>query len=324
MLGRVAARRPHVLVVPTPGGSRVRIALEAAVAERRWVVAASPADADLLVVAGSPGARLIAVADAVWHTVPAPRARARVRFAGDVGRTLDAAAARLAAGSAADGGDGDVPDDPPMADLADQDRDGLALDALHVPLGPVLPGWPPGLVVHAVLAGELITAATAEVLDVRPGSPARADGLSPDTARLDVLARILDLAGATTAARRARRLRDGSSTADGRREFGRRLARARVLAWTLRGIPLPRRGAGADGAAGDADVRTLVRRYGRELGTDAPRDPRTTPADAVAALVGLELGAARTALAALDPDTAQGATPTRRTAPGATSGPGRG
>ncbi|MEC3974407.1 hypothetical protein [Amycolatopsis sp. H20-H5] len=47
-----------------------------------------------------------------------------------------------------------------MADRA-ADRDGLKLDVLHVPLGPVLPGWPDGLVVDVVLQGDLVQEVTA-------------------------------------------------------------------------------------------------------------------------------------------------------------------
>ena len=87
-----------------------------------------------------------------------------------------------------------TPPAPVMAGLADSDRDGLALDALHVALGPVLPHWPTGLVVHATLAGDLVTDARAEVLDV-PGPRERPGGrrapLGPDRTRLDALVRVL-------------------------------------------------------------------------------------------------------------------------------------
>jgi hypothetical protein len=49
----------------------------------------------------------------------------------------------------------------PMAHEGD-DRDGLRLDRLHVPLGPVLPDWPAGLVVRLTLQGD---ARGAAVLD---------------------------------------------------------------------------------------------------------------------------------------------------------------
>lgn len=52
----------------------------------------------------------------------------------------------------------------PMADRA-PDRDGLMLDRLHLPLGPVLPFWPAGLVLHVGLQGDVVQEAAAEVLD---------------------------------------------------------------------------------------------------------------------------------------------------------------
>src|SRR5262249_60647037 len=45
-----------------------------------------------------------------------------------------------------------------------EDRDGLKLDQLHVPLGPFLPDWPAGLVVRVTLQGDVIQYATAEVV----------------------------------------------------------------------------------------------------------------------------------------------------------------
>jgi len=52
-----------------------------------------------------------------------------------------------------------------MADRA-PDRDLLKLDRLHVPLGPVLPEWPAGLVLHTALQGDVIQEAAVQVLDV--------------------------------------------------------------------------------------------------------------------------------------------------------------
>ena len=75
LLLRLAAKRPHVLVVPVPGATDVRLAVEAALARRGWPVATGPADADVLAVAGSPGPELAAVIARVWEQVPAPRAR---------------------------------------------------------------------------------------------------------------------------------------------------------------------------------------------------------------------------------------------------------
>lgn len=66
----------------------------------------------------------------------------------------------------------EMPGGLPMADRG-EDRDGLMLDQLHVPLGPLLPDWPAGLVVHTTLQGDVVQAARIEIL--------RADGALDDS-----------------------------------------------------------------------------------------------------------------------------------------------
>ncbi|RJL24836.1 hypothetical protein D5H75_29100 [Bailinhaonella thermotolerans] len=63
---------------------------------------------------------------------------------------------------------GMAPGGLPMAGRAG-DRDGLRLDVLHVPLGPVLADWPAGLVVELVLQGDVVQEAA-----VRPEATATA------------------------------------------------------------------------------------------------------------------------------------------------------
>ena len=322
---RLTARRPHVLTIapaPTTDGLlAVRLAAETELARRGWPAADSPADADLVLVAGEVGPRMARVVRSVWATVPAPRALVSIGSAGELAEALDAAVAWLAR----DGGDTGVlcqgsairavkprrraPGHAVMAGLADDDRDGLALDALHVPLGPVLPHWPAGLVVHATLAGDLVTDARAEVLDVpgprEPIGPRRSPR-GPDHLRLDALVRVLGLAGADRAAARARALRDGDPAPGELPAFGRRLARSRTLAWTLRGIPLS---ATDHVPVPENTVEARVRALAAGLGGSLAPPVRPAPHRAVAALVGLELGAARLALAAMDPDTGLGAGP---------------
>ncbi|WP_236246057.1 hypothetical protein [Streptomyces sp. CC210A] len=113
-----------------------------------------------------------------------------------------------------------------MAEVGD-DRDGLALDRLHVTLGPLLCDWPAGLVVRAVLQGDVIQRADVDVSAWRDAGPGasfwtepwrRAAAGEPVTAgegarrraagRLDRLARLLAVAGWPAAAVAARRLRD--------------------------------------------------------------------------------------------------------------------
>ncbi|WP_298752573.1 hypothetical protein [uncultured Serinicoccus sp.] len=51
------------------------MATERAVLERGWRLACSPADADVLVVCGTPGPRLAEAVDLVWEQLPGPRVR---------------------------------------------------------------------------------------------------------------------------------------------------------------------------------------------------------------------------------------------------------
>ena len=199
----------------------------------------------------------------------------------------------------------------PMADRA-TDRDGLRLDQLHVPLGPIMPDWPAGLVVHLTLQGDVVQHAEAQALgpgggrsfwtepwrraaageSVTAGEAARRRA----AADLDSLGRFLAVAGWDDAAAAARRLRDdtlagvpGSRLQPALRRFARRVARSRTLAWLTRGLGvLPPDDAAAAGAAGPAarvagDVTARYRRWCAEL------------ADAAAALDdGSPLGPART------------------------------
>jgi hypothetical protein len=329
----------------------VRLAAEAELARRGWPAADSPADTDVVLVAGEVGPRLAEVVAAVWATVPAPRVLVRVESPGELPGALDAAVADLrgdgskasllawngrrapssrhpGSGATDDGAAFLPPDasndaplaptaDPVMAGLADTDRDDLALDVVHAALGPVLPHWPAGLVVHATLAGDLVTDARADVLDVPgPREPAgrRRTPRGPDHLRLDALVRVLGLAGADRAAARARALRDRDPAPGELTTFGRRLARSRVLAWTLRGIPL----AATDHVpVPEPTVEARVRALAAGLGGSLAPPVRPAPHRAAAALVGLELGAARLALAAMDPDTALGAGPVEPFTPAA-------
>ncbi|MHA6616731.1 hypothetical protein [Pseudonocardia sp. DLS-67] len=331
LLLRVAARRPHVLVVAGPGATGVRLALETALARRGWPVATGPADADVLAVAGTPGSQLAAVVDAVWEQVPAPRARIEVTDPANVDDRLDAAAAQLARPVSGNEGHGTrIHSRPregenaehggghhdhhhggpvaglPMAELG-PDRDGLTLDRLHVPLGPVLPDWPAGLVVRATLQGDVIQEAAAEVLDAGRAEPFAWP--SPVARELDGLARFLGVAGWSSVAGRARRLRDAALAGDEieteATALVRRIRRSRTLRWMIRGIP-----------AGPTDVAALLEaRLGAieaALRVGAPPEPQQggfAPVQpeqshlAATLLVGAELAAARLIVAALDRET---------------------
>jgi hypothetical protein len=246
LLLRLASARPHVLLVALPGATEARLAVEAELGRRGWAAAVSPADADVLVVAGPPAPAMAAVVDRVWAQMPEPRVRVVVKAVAHVSGTLDAAASRLAdrapggpvghppgecteahdEGASAPGnsgghehggpdhgghehGDMEMPGGLPMADLG-EDRDGLMLDRLHVALGPVLPDWPAGLVLRVALQGDVIQEAEAEVLDAGSGGSFWRDEDPRHLAgrHLDALARFLGVAGWADPAARARRLRD--------------------------------------------------------------------------------------------------------------------
>ncbi|WP_218596199.1 hypothetical protein [Pseudonocardia oceani] len=325
-----AVRRAHVLVVEVPGWWTSRVAVERAVTARGWRTALSPADADVLVVCGVPGPRLAAAVDRVWDQLPGPRARTAVTGTDATG-ALDEVAARLQddrrqRADARDRPDrtarpDDEPDDEmapagiPLAGGAD-DRDGLEMDVLQVPLGPVLPHWPAGLVLHCALHGDVVAGARTEVLDAGPlPRPPRAGTAASRTvaARCDGAARLLALAGWDAAADDARHARDlllddaaGAGAALG--AVRARVRRSRVLRRQLSGLgPLDEGALRTHGlppaAGGDVRDRLLVM-LDPARGTAVPPDPGAVLAALPVLVRGLELGAARLVVAGLAPDTA--------------------
>ena len=361
VLLRAGATRPHVLAVTMPGATAVRLAAEDYLRRRGWPAALTPADADILLICGTPVPPMAAAVADTWQAMPAPRAQAtaarpaevagaleeaRVRLAdADSQRTLALVGARRAllrhggrTGQAgqehASGGHHDEMDhgemahgdhdamgghhgemgygDPgemqaghgdmagmqmggmhmhmgtgpvrglPMAHQGD-DRDGLRLDRLHVPLGPVLPDWPAGLVVRLTLQGDVVQQAEPEVLGSGGGSfwdePWRGAAAgeyvaAADAARrraaahLDSLGRLLSLAGWGAAAAAARRLRDdllagapaGRLGPDARR-FARRVGRSRTLAWLTAGLGELSAGDAAAAGAGGRVAGDVTARY---------------------------------------------------------------
>lgn len=140
------------------------------------------------------------------------------------------------AGGTGDGdGDMDMGMDLPggliMADRV-EDRDGLRLEGLNLSLGPILPSWPAGLRLDVVLSGDVITRAEAVRLDPRPEPPAPSSLLA-----LDALALLLDAAGWSDGGVRARRARAEGGSGPLTDSVLRRLRHARLLRWSLRGLP---------------------------------------------------------------------------------------
>ncbi len=263
-LGRLAARRLHVLLTEPAGGFEVRARAERACVQRGWVIASSPADADVLLVCGDGGGEHLAAAiERTWTQLPGPRARHLLAGADGLDLALDGVAqsyrdwvpsatvvdpaahgmdhGEMDHGAAAHGMDhgdmdhGDMhmsgPGGLPLASGADDDRDGLEMDVLHLPLGPVLPSWPAGLAVVLTLAGDVVTAVEVRVADAAPANHAAAY-------RLDAAARLLELAGAGELAGRARVGRDRLLDGEGfdPAHLRRTVERARVLRWSLRRV----------------------------------------------------------------------------------------
>jgi hypothetical protein len=318
---------PRPLVVTAPGGTAARLAVERVVRERGWRPAPSPAAANLLVVTGEPRPALEPYLRQVWQLVPAPRARVAVPAPQDAIERLDSAllvlrdvdrqreqatqpAAHVEQHEPAEqheshGGHGDhghmggmeMPGGVPMADRAD-DRDGLKLDQLHVPLGPLLPLWPAGLIIHTRLQGDVIQDAAVEVLDGE-GSSWPADDST--ARRLDSAASLLALAGWMDASVAAQRFRD-ETLAGGRprlTKWAARVRRSRTLRWLLSGV-----GSVSDGPArltGDALDR-LYRWLETTAESPSRHETQWTVDNLPSLLAGTELATARLVVASLDPD----------------------
>lgn len=338
-LARLASRRMHVLVVEHPGAFVTRVRAERAVTARGWVLATSPADADALLECGAADdERLVTALQRVWSQVPGPRSRGQLLSVADAETTLDALAdgyrewsadaARAEPGHEQPDGQ-DHPDDGKGNDMndmddmdmtgpggialasgSDDDRDGLEMDVLHLPLGPVLASWPAGLVVTCTLAGDVIAGVEVDVARAEAATDTHTEAAPTATAyRLDAAARVLDLAGAPGLAARARSARNQvldelrAETPD-LDDLSRRVARSRALRWSLRRVGRVSRQQvddhGWPGAwVGDAHDRLL-----RLTATSTEPPSAATGLDTLGRalpdlLVGAELAAARLTVASL-------------------------
>ncbi|MBC7724312.1 MAG: hypothetical protein H7146_06125 [Burkholderiaceae bacterium] len=95
LVARTATRRVHVFLVETPGFGLLRMLAQAAIAERGWVEALGPADADALVVCGTPSSQLDRLIDAVWQQIPSPRHRVLLEPGGSLNDLLNSIPAVL-------------------------------------------------------------------------------------------------------------------------------------------------------------------------------------------------------------------------------------
>jgi hypothetical protein len=211
------------------------------------------------------------------------------------------------------------------------DRDGLQLDVLRVPLGPVLPEWPAGLRVTVTLQGDVVQAAEVEVLHGEGGTPfwdepwlavstgrAVTSGVAARrraASHLDSVGRLLAVAGWPSATARARRLRDdvlagrpSAELEDSYKPFARRLGRSRLLRWMTRDIGviddavIDRHGLAGPVARHRGDVAARLRGWLAETGEalahaddeaplSAAEEPRTSTAGLLAVLPALLEGA---------------------------------
>lgn len=347
VVARVAASRAHVLVAEVPGAFEERVALERALEPMGWCIAESAADADVLAVLGAPDEAFASVVDHVWAQMSEPRVRVHVQAGSEATALLDEVRERLRLGArrltgpdvrrgftpsadamapehddqdgaAAHGDHHDhdgghdhssmmMPDGIPLAEGA-EDRDGLEMDELHLPLGPVLAHWPAGVVLRVTLHGDVVV--DAEVEQLAASGIGRRDDPAVRAARLlDAAGSVLALAGLPAESARVRRLRDrclDGELHDGHEvaQFGDRLGRRRVLRWVLSGLIAE----GSHGGSEELHARltALFEQARAELDGDAV--PPVAPAvQALPALVrGMELAEVRLWVAALGPDLAPG------------------
>ena len=202
-----------------------------------------------------------------------------------------------------------------------QDRDGLEMDVLHLPLGPVLPFWPAGLVLCCSLQGDVVVDAAASVVDGAGQAAGSKEPQAPpvpaSAVRCDGVMALLALAGADDAAARARRARDAlvrgdqGAARDVVERLHRTVRRSWLLRWSLRGVlvldpsDLARHGL-PEGCRGDAHDRlsSMVEGLRSEVcggAVPAAVESGAVPWERMPHLVtGLELATVRLAVASLN------------------------
>lgn len=223
----------------------------------------TPRHAAVLLVAGRIAAHHAEALDRVHDQMPHPRAV--VTWSGDsddVAAAVGDAFARIRAdpsastpdrlpdeepnewrgvgpfGQGGEGMMGGTPYGRPMAMTGD-DRDGLALDELHLPLGPFLEWLPPGVVLDVAMQGEILREVTPRLAPpgtddagARPGH----EEVTPVRAALRWLALALHIHGLGALSTRAARLAAaGEQQASERRRLCRSVRRSGLL-WSTSGV----------------------------------------------------------------------------------------
>lgn len=198
----------------------------------------------------------------------------------------------------------------PLASGDESDRDGLEMDVTHLTLGPILPHWPAGLVVHCTLHGDVIGEALLEFLPgpeaAEPPSGPLAGSIARAVELCDAAGNLLSVAGWEPVAAKVLRVRDELLTEPASGQIAARLhralrqvARSRTLRWSLAGIP---KAAGIDARA--RLLGWLSTAAALLAGEPLPADESGWPStleDVQAALMGQELSTARLVIACIEP-----------------------
>ncbi len=305
-LRRFAYACPRLLVVAAPGATAIRTEVERVARGNGWRMADSPADADVLVEAGELRGGLRDAADLIERQLGEPYVRVTLRDPSEVAARLDDAPALLTTARTPGRSPVDL-SEPPMADRA-ADRDGLALDVLRIPFGPVLPHWPAGLRLMLDVQGDVVQACEVERVGATDVASFWATGESRVARRLDRVARLLAIAGWAGMGQWCQVLRDralagedGSGFASDVTATARRIRRNRLLRVLLEGV-------GDTPDAGDAWHR-LLGWLGEATGSESPGIQRPSSVqwlDRVPGLVtGHELTTVRLIVASIDIDLAE-------------------
>lgn len=83
-IAALAIGRAHVLIIEVPGERLLRLRTEVLVANAGWIVATSPADADVLLVCGHADGQIVARVDRLWDQMVAPRVRVPVGSSAEI------------------------------------------------------------------------------------------------------------------------------------------------------------------------------------------------------------------------------------------------
>lgn len=195
------------------------------------------------------------------------------------------------------------------------DRDGLDLDVLHLPLGPVLALWPAGLVLRCTLQGDVVMSAKAELLSSPGGpEPVTGDARAVVLQETDLAARVLRLGGSVAAAERMYRVRNAALSGEPLSKCGglvaaelARLRRSFLLRRSLSGVGVVEADAIHPEAGTDVWARLvgMLERAGRAAAGQPGRDRGHVPWPVHAAMLeelvaGQELARVRLIVSSFD------------------------